>query len=146
MNLESLLKEKLIKETSVDKDQIGALVDSAQKDLEATNEIIKIGHYAIARDTAYQAMIKVGIALMNKHGYRPNAYAHHIAVVRFCENIVGGIDKRIIADFDRLRRNRHDRLYQGRELASKTEAKAALQTAMTLYKITTTKFLRKLLK
>lgn len=145
MNLECLRKEKLIKETSVDRDQISALIDSADRDLEATGEIIKIGHFAIARDTAYQAMIKMGIALMNKNGYRPNAYAHHIAVVRFCENLLSGIDKRIIADFDRLRRNRHDRLYLGRELASKSEAKAALQSARKLYKITTSKFLQKLL-
>lgn len=143
MNLKDLVKERLIKPMSPDKDQINALIDSAEKDIEATEEIVKIGHYAIARDTAYQAMLKTGVALMNKYGYRPDAYAHHIAVVRFCENVIGDIDKRLITDFDRLRRIRHDRLYRGRELASKSEAKAALQSAKKMFKIVTQKLLKK---
>ena len=66
---------------------------------------------------------------MFKSGYRPEAGRHHITIVRFTERALGPERQPLIDAFDRLRRSRHERLYRGKELATKSQAVRAIENA-----------------
>lgn len=135
MNFDAWLKDGSIKRFKPAKTQIHNLLFSADKDIQASVELLKFGHYGIARDTAYEAMLKAGMALMFKQGYRPEAGSHHVTIVRFTERLLGQKHDDIIDSFDRFRRTRHQRLYQGKETATKSQAEKAIDTAQRLLKM-----------
>lgn len=135
MNFDDWLKDGSIKPFKPAKTQIQNLLSSAEKDIQASVELVGLGHYGIARDTAYEAMLKSGMALMFSRGYRPEAGSHHVTIVRFTEHVLGQKHEDIIDSFDRFRRTRHQRLYQGKEAATESQAEKAIDTARRLLKI-----------
>src|SRR3972149_9487383 len=132
MNLQDLLKDGAIKRFQPRGTQVKALLESAESDLEAAKEILELKHYGLSRDTAYEVMLKAGMALMFKSGYRPEAGRHNITIVRFTEHAFGPEHRPLIDAFDRLRRSRHERLYRGKELATKSQAVRAIENAQKL--------------
>lgn len=135
MNFNDFLKDGSIKQFKAVKSQIYDLVSSAENDIQASIELIKREFYGVSRDTAYEAMLKSGMALMFYHGYRPEVGSHHITIVRFIEQVLNSKYDEIVASFDRFRRTRHQRLYQGKEAASKSQAQKAIKTAKQLLEI-----------
>lgn len=135
MNFNGFLKDGSIKPFRPAKTQIEDLLSSAKMDIQASTELIKLGHYGLSRDTAYEAMLKSGMVLMFYHGFRPEAGSHHVTIVRFTERVLGSKHDGIIASFDRFRRTRHERLYRGKEAATKSQAEKAINTARQLHQI-----------
>lgn len=132
MTLDEMLSDGSLKPFEPKGSQVNDLISSGAHDLEASGQLVATSHYGIARDTAYEAMLKFGMALMFKQGYRPESGGHHVTVVRFTEHILGKGYKDLITAFDRLRRSRHQRLYQGKEIGTKAQAESAIATAQEL--------------
>jgi uncharacterized protein (UPF0332 family) len=129
MKFDDWLKDGSIKPFGPSKTQIRDLLASADKDIHAATEVSKLGYYGLSRDTAYEAMLKAGMALMYLHGYRPEAGSHHLTIVRFAERVLGSKHEDMVSSFDRFRRSRHRRLYQGKETATKSQSEKAIDTA-----------------
>ncbi|MDI6690230.1 MAG: HEPN domain-containing protein [Actinomycetota bacterium] len=134
MNFEDWLKKGSIKPFKPVGTQVEDLFASAEKDIKASQEILGLGYYGVSRDTAYEAMLKTGMALMFHHGFRPEAGSHRLTIIRFAERILGSKDRHLILEFDRLRRSRHQRLYRRKEQASKSQVQKAVKTAQELLK------------
>ena len=83
MDFDELIKDGAIKHFKSSTIQINDLLLSAENDIKAVNELTRIGHYGLSRDTAYEAMLKCGMALMFYYGYRPRGISHHITIVKF---------------------------------------------------------------
>lgn len=132
MNLNEMLADGSLKPFQPQGSQIKDLISSGSHDLEAARQLVTSSHYGIARDTAYEAMLKFGMALMFEHGYRPESGSHHVIVVRFTEHILGKEHIDLITAFDRLRRSRHQRLYQGKEIGTRAQAESAIAAAREL--------------
>lgn len=132
MNFDDWLKDGSIKSFRPVKTQVHDLLSSAEKDIQASVELVGLGHFGLSRDTAYEAMLKSGIALMFYHRFRPEAGSHHVTIVRFTERVLGSKHEDIITSFDRFRRTRHQRLYQGKEAATRSQAEKAIDTARQL--------------
>lgn len=66
------------------------------------------------------------------HGYRPVTGSHHITIIRFTERVLDPEDDSLITVFERLRRTRHERLYRGKDIATRTDAENALKRAQEL--------------
>lgn len=135
MNFDDWLRDGSIKRFRPAETQLENLLSSAGKDLQAATELVSLGHHGIARDTAYEAMLKSGMALMYSRGYRPEAGSHHVTIVRFTARVLGSRHADLIDAFDRFRRTRHQRLYQGREAATKSQAEKAIDSAQRLLSI-----------
>lgn len=139
MNLERWLASGAIKPYVPQQTQITNLLDSARSDIDAAEDLQKLGHYGISRDTAYEAMLKSGMALMFHHGYRPESGSHHAVIVNFTGQALAGEQDDLTLAFDRLRRSRHQRLYQGKEVGTQSQAKAAIAHAKRLLEIVVSK-------
>lgn len=126
MNFKDFLDNGSIKPFKPVGTQIEDLLKSAEKDIEASTNLIDLNHYGLSRDTAYEAMLKMGMALMFSYGFRPESGSHHATTVRFTERVFGPKHDSLIASFDRFRRTRHERLYRGRETATRSQAEKPL--------------------
>ena len=77
---------------------------------------------------AYDAMLQAGIALVFFYGYRPKVKGFHKTVVESAEAIIGASYSSIIKEFDQMRKNRHEIIYDV-GIVSDTEADESIKTA-----------------
>ena len=120
MDFADWLRDGRLKAVTPDPGQVRDLLESAESDISAARELADLGRFGIGRDAAYEAMLKCGLALMLSKGYRPETGSHHVTIVRFTEGVLGQGSEDLIASFDRLRRTRHQRLYQGKDKATRS--------------------------
>ncbi len=123
-----LLQEGLIKKCPKDNNSIINLMKRAFVDLETAERNITQDEEC-AYNYAYTAMLRAGLALMLSDGFRPEIKDKHLTVVRFVSSIVGDKYKRIVNDFDFMRRKRHRFIYEPGIPCSKKEAQDALMIA-----------------
>src|SRR5580658_9813381 len=65
-----------------------------------------------AYQTAYQAMLKVSLALMLSHGQRPRVQlGHHVAIIEFSQKHLDPAYAALFPLFDRMRRKRNEAFY-----------------------------------
>lgn len=125
---ENLLKEGLLKKCSVDYRAISNLLKRASKDLKtARRNLGKDDECAF--NYAYNAMLRSGLAFMFSEGFRPDIKDKHLTVVRFASLILGDEFKRLINDYDFMRKKRNRFIYEPDIPCSIKEAKDALKTA-----------------
>jgi len=74
-------------------------------------------------------MLRSGLALMFAEGFRPDIKDKHLTVVRFVGLVLGDDFKRLINDYDFMRRKRNRLIYEPEIPCSIKEAKDALKTA-----------------
>lgn len=115
--------------------QVQDLLSSAQNDLQTARLLRNLERFGHSRDTAYEAMLKTGMALMFHYGFRPSSGSHHLTIVKFAKQALGPNCEDIIIAFDRFRRTRNDRLYRGKEMATKSQANQAINNAKKLLEI-----------
>ena len=77
-------------------------------------------------------MIRAGRALMYSQGYLPTARNTHKTVVEFIRLILGEGYEAVALKFDRMRRRRHDFIYDSVNHISENEAESSLKTAKEL--------------
>ena len=135
MNLRAWIRDGSVKRFNPHPVQIDDLFMSSENDLEAARELVKLRRYGLARDTAYEARLKAGMSMMFARGLRPTIGNHHVTIVRFTESELGPGHEELIASFDRFRRTRHERLYEGKDTGTKSQAGHAIACAERLLAI-----------
>lgn len=125
--LKNLVEEGLLQKEKTGFDQIRKRIARAFIDLENARTIFpkdKVGAYR----SAYDAMLQAGIALILSHGLRPKVRNFHKTVVECVEILVGDKYVSIIKQFDQMRKNRHELIYDVGTI-SRSEAEDAVKTA-----------------
>jgi uncharacterized protein (UPF0332 family) len=125
---DNLLKDGLIKRCPVDEKVVLNLLKRAQKDIKTAQRNLSEDEDC-AYSYAYNAMLRSGLALMCLEGFRPEVKDKHLTVVKFAAAALGSDYKRLINDYDFMRRKRHRLVYEPDIPCSKEEARNAVSTA-----------------
>ena len=128
MRFEELENRGLIRETKINFKQIYDSLSRSRQDLQTSKSNLTIDEawsYAIA----YHSMLRAGRSLMMSFGYRPLGKDQHATVVRFTRIVFGNEFKDLIHKFDRMRRKRHDFVYEPNRPIPRQEAKQAIADA-----------------
>jgi len=88
----------------VDWKAINNLTKRAYTDLKTAKRNIDIDEEC-AYNYAYNAMLRSGLALMFSEGFRPEIKEKHLTIVKFTSSILGKKFKKVINDYDFMRRN-----------------------------------------
>jgi uncharacterized protein (UPF0332 family) len=123
----------LIVRTKVNFRKIYDFLSRSNKDLQTSMSNLRIDKewsYTIA----YHAMLRAGRALMMSFGYRPKGKDQHRTIIRFTNEVFGAQFRDLIREFDRMRRKRHDFIYEPNRPIPKQEVKHAINEAVKLVK------------
>lgn len=118
----------LIVRTKANYKQAYNYIARSKKDLSTSKSTIDIDK-EWAYTISYHAMLRAGRALMISYGFRPKGKDQHKTVVLFTSNILGKQFKELVRKFDRMRRKRHDFIYEPNRPISEQEAQEALADA-----------------
>ena len=127
-NYEKFIKNKLIKKIKPDFKQIAMQIRRARMDLQTAEKVMP-SDLTWSFTISYHAMIRAGKALMYAHGYLPTATRSHRPVVDFTGIVLGDDGDDLFRRFNRMRRRRHDFIYDALNNISKTEVKSSIKTA-----------------
>lgn len=133
MRFEELENKGLIRETKINFKQIYDFLLRSRQDLQTSKANLSIDEawsYAIA----YHVMLRAGRSLMMSFGYRPLGKDQHATVVRFTSIVFGNEFKDLIHKFDRIRRKRHNFIYEPNRPIPRQEAEQAIKDAEELLK------------
>ncbi len=132
MNWKKWLDNRSIKPVSTGKEQAPRLLKSAKEQISDGEKVLAIKTFSVARDQAYEAMLKAGMALILSYGYRPESGSHHLITVKIVAKLLGDRHKGVMKAFNDLRKSRNERLYKGHEYCTKSDAERALSQAIKL--------------
>jgi len=131
VNYGKFLKSKLIKRQKPDFKQISHQLQRSLKDLKTAEANLKIDlTWSLA--IAYHSMIRAGKALMYSKGYLPTAKRSHKTIVEFTKLMLGDEYHTLVSKFNRMRRKRHDFIYDSKNHITHSEAESSLKTAKKL--------------
>ena len=133
MKFEELENKGLIRRIKINFKQIYNFLSRSKQDLQTAKFNLSIDEawsYAIA----YHAMLRAGRSLMMSFGFRPLGKDQHATVVRFASIVFGNEYKDLINKFDRMRRKRHDFIYEPNRPIPRQEADQAIADAEELVK------------
>ncbi len=125
---ESLFKEGLIKKCPIDNKAVENLIKRAYIDLKTAKRNLHEDEEC-AYNYAYNAILRSGLALMFSDGFRPEIKNKHLTVVKFASSVLGNEFKKVINNYDFMRRKRHRFIYEPAIPCSRKEAENALKTA-----------------
>jgi uncharacterized protein (UPF0332 family) len=128
LNLSDLLKDNKVKKVEPDKLQAKECILAAKRDLSVAEKMLKEDN-DWAFSIAYNAMLQSARALMFFDGYATIGENHHKAVVDYADAKFGAKLSEKIELFDRMRRKRHQVVYDKAGVISDYEAKHAVETA-----------------
>jgi hypothetical protein len=75
-------------------------------------------------------MLKASLGFMHSFGVRPRSLpGHHLTIIKFAEEKLGKEFRGLITMFNRMRRKRHQAIYDVAGFISRREAEQALETA-----------------
>lgn len=127
-SIKSLQDQGLIKSCPKDKKAIEGLIRRARIDIKTAKRNLKIDPEC-SYNYSYNAMMRCGLALMFNEGFRPDIANKHLTIVKFVYAFLGNTSKKIINDYDFMRRKRHRFLYEPAIPCSQKEATDSLHTA-----------------
>ena len=131
MSYEKFLRDKLIKKQRPGFKQISHQLQRALKDLKAAEANLEID-LTWAYTIAYHSMIRSSRALMFSKGYLPTVKNSHKTIVEFTKLILGDEYHSLISRFNRMRRRRHDFIYDSKNHITSQEARSSLAAAQKL--------------
>lgn len=131
MNYEKFLKNKLIKKQKPDFTQIQFQLQRSLKDLKAAEANLNID-LTWAMAISYHAIIRAGRALMYSKGFLPTTRKSHKTIVEFTKLVLGHEYDTLVSKFNRLRRKRHDFIYDSKNRITHSEAISSLETSKKL--------------
>ena len=131
MNYREFLKNKLIKKQKPDFTQIQFQLQRSLKDLKAAEANLNID-LTWAMAISYHAIIRAGRALMYSKGFLPTTRKSHKTIVEFTKLVLGHEYDTLVSKFNRLRRKRHDFIYDSKNRITHSEAISSLETAKKL--------------
>jgi len=128
MEFEDLEEKGLLVKANANFKQIRNFLARSKKDLGTARKNMNIDDewaYAIA----YNAMLRAARALLMALGYRPKGKDQHKTLVLIAERALGNRYRELTRDFDRMRRKRHEFIYEPNQPIPKHESEAALASA-----------------
>ncbi len=128
------LEKGLVKEQRPNFGQIEGQIIRAEKDLK-TFGLVLHSDPEWACTIAYQAMLRMGRALMFSYGYLPSDGQQHRTVVEITGKLLGEKFHLLVQYFDRMRRNRNVFFYDSLDTNNEAQAKKAFETASELLKV-----------
>jgi len=131
MNYGELLRNNLIKRVNPNFNQISSQIKRAEKDLKTAESVSSID-LTWSFTIAYHAIIRAGRALMYSRGFLPTAKQTHKTIVDFAKMILGDEYTNLVIRFDRMRRQRHNFIYDSKNNITTGEANSALEIAKRL--------------
>ncbi len=131
MIYEKLLKDHLVKKQEPDLHQIKNQLNRARKDL-LTAEFVAPIDLIWSFTIAYHAMMRAGKALMFSRGYLPTTKSSHKTIIEFMQSALGDECQDLLLRFNRMRRKRHDFIYDSENHTTVSEAQSALRTGREL--------------
>ncbi len=118
----------MIRKAGPDKGLCAKLLALSRSDIKAAEDILNAGNTRWALAIAYNSMLSAGRALMASMGYRPSSDAHHVAVVRFCAEVLPAESAQLASAFNRYRVRRHDVAYGEAESVGRGEAENTIDS------------------
>lgn len=129
MSLDDLLKKGWIRPFRTSPGQIQSRLQLAKRDILTAKKLLG-SDSDWAFSIAYNAVLQAARALMFAKGFRPaSGEGQHVAVVRFCEELMGDDMGDELMLFEKMRSKRHRVIYDVAGAVSLQEAKAAFQFA-----------------
>lgn len=123
--IEDLEREGVIRPLAIDTKRVQDTLALAHRDLGVARDLLASSN-DWAFTVAYNAVLQAGRALMFSKGYRPEGSNQHVSVVRFCEEFIPAEDA---VWFERMRRKRHQSVYDTAASVSEREAENAVKRA-----------------
>ena len=112
MNLNELLKRRLVEEVNPDQQLINNEIEIAEGDVISAKNMLEIEEFGWAHNAAFNAMLQASRALMFAKGYRAMSQEHHVAVISFMDVVYGAkLGRDLIQTFDRARKKRNESIY-----------------------------------
>lgn len=108
--LKRLEENGFLKKEEIGIDQVKALLDSAVRNIAASEKNLDIDEEA-CYTLAYNAMLKIARALVFLEGYRPSDGQQHKTTVEVAGKILGKQFENLIGMFDKMRRKRNQFTY-----------------------------------
>lgn len=128
MSLADLKRSGRIKNIPVDRKQIGNMIEVARRDLQVAEDLAtKNADWCYI--VAYNSMLQMSRAMMFSYGYTAREEEQHKTAVEFAGAVLGPKEEELTGMLDRMRRKRHDVVYDEAGAVSGYEAKHALDTA-----------------
>lgn len=133
MPFDQLEKKGLIQRAKINFKQVYNYLSRSKKDLTTSKANLNIDQ-EWAYTIAYHAVLRAGRALMMSCGYRPKGRNQHKTIVQFTRVILGNKMSELVRKFDRMRRKRHDFIYEPDKPIPRQEAEKALEDSEELVK------------
>lgn len=121
--LDKLEKEGYIRKLPPDHRRVENSLQLAHRDLETALKMLDQDQ-DWSFNIAYNSILQSIRALMFHEGYRPSSRKSHLAVVKFTELVLGEEESFYL---DRMRRKRHQAVYDTVRIVSRTEALNAIK-------------------
>jgi len=135
MNYSKLLDKGLIHVYRGSNAQVEKCLQLARRDIKTSRRIMA-EDWDWAFSIAYNAILQAGRALMFYKGYRPTiSEGSHAVVVQFAEITLGKNFENEVNLFDKMRKKRHEVIYDVAGRISESEARQALEFAVKFIKI-----------
>ena len=125
------IRDNLAKPVKPDFKQITQQLKRAEKDLK-TADAIAGDDLTWAYTIAYHAMLRAGRALMFSHGVLPTTRNTHKTIVEFTKVVLGSKFENLVARFGRMRRERHDFIYDSQNGFTARDVDSAITIARKL--------------
>jgi len=106
-----LIKQGLIKKCPIDKKAIRNLIRRSFTDLKTAKRNLPDDEEC-AYNYAYNAMLRSGLALMFNEGFRPEIKNKHLTIVTFAGAVLGDKFKKLINDYNSMRKKRNRFIYE----------------------------------
>ena len=129
MPFKRYLEQGKLKKVKAGLDQVKGLLKRAKKDIATAEKIAGID-IEWSYTVAYHSMLRSARALLLSKGLRPDDGAQHRTVVEVSGIILGEKFKKLIQEFDHMRKTRSDFIYEIHSL-SEEEASKAIKDAKT---------------
>ena len=130
MNLEDLLRSRIIMRTKPNRRLAVNSLMRARRDIETARTLIENKKLDWSLAVSYNAMLLAGRGLMFDQGYRPSSTEGHVAVVKFLHVSLGTeVSDRLVMVLNGMRKKRHRIVYEEMDVVSEDEAEQALKWA-----------------
>ncbi len=131
MKYQRFLKANLIKKIKPDFKQIEFQLKRSQKDIKVAEANLNID-LTWSFTIAYHAMIRAGRVLMFSKGYLPTVKNTHKTIVEFTQFMLGDEYREVTSKFNRMRRRRHEFIYNSKNHITNNEVKSSIEDAKKL--------------
>ncbi len=129
MSYKELITKRLLKKEDISFNQINKVLKKSYQNLKSAKILLKNKCEDEAFELAYEAMMVAGRALAFSYGLRPRAAGSHKIVIDFTEKVLGKDYQVLVKKFDKMRKKRHNLIYEVDISISLTEAKQAIKSA-----------------